>query len=76
MVVSGTRLVITESSDYVEVAHSDIGFGFRVRLGKEWRLTPGLGFGVAADLFLSVNRDGGQTLRTIGGGLVLSCTGR
>src|SRR5262249_29013726 len=64
VVVSGTRLAITEdsSSNYVEDAHSDIGFGMRIRLGKEWHVTPWLGLGVAAELFLSVNREGGQSL--------------
>jgi hypothetical protein len=77
VVVSGTRLAITDDgNDYLEHAHSDIGFGFRVRLGKEWHVAPGLGFGIAADLFFSVNRNGEQTLRSLGGGLVLTCTGR
>ena len=76
VVVSGTRLAITDASDNVEEAHSDIGFGLRMRLGKEWHVTPWLGLGVAAEFFLSVNRDGGQTLRTLGGGLLFSCTGR
>ncbi len=75
LVVSGTRLAITDSSDYVEYASSDIGFGFKVLLGKEWHLMPWFGLGLAAELFVSMNRDGGQTLRTLGGGLVLSCTG-
>lgn len=76
VVISGTRLAITDASDNVEEAHSDIGFGLRMRLGKEWHVTPWLGLGVAAEFFLSVNRDGGQTLRTLGGGLLFSCTGR
>ena len=78
VVVSGTRLAITEddSYGYVEDAHSDIGFGLRIRLGKEWHVTPWLGLGLAGEFFLSVNRSGGQTLDTLGGGLLFSVTGR
>ena len=76
LVISGTRLAITDSADYLEYGSSDIGFGFKVLLGKEWRVSSWLGLGVAGELFLSVNHDGGQTLRTIGGGLVVSCTVR
>ena len=78
VVVSGTRLAITEDDayGYVEDAHSDIGFGLRIRVGKEWHVTQWLGLGVAAEFFMSVNRDGGQTLDTLGGGLLFSITGR
>ena len=76
VVVSGTRLAITDPADEVEYGGSDIGFGFKVLLGKEWRLSSWLGLGLAGELFLSVNRDGSQTLRTLGGGLVFSVTGR
>ena len=76
LVVSGTRLAITDYGDYVEYGSSDIGFGFKVLIGKEWRVSSYLGIGLAGELFVSVNRDGGQTLRTLGGGLVFSCTGR
>src|SRR5262249_44217571 len=75
VVVSGTRLAITDAGDRVEYASSDIGFGLKVLLGKEWRLTPWLGLGVAGELFLSVNRAGGATLRTVGGAPVFSCAG-
>jgi hypothetical protein len=76
VVVSGTRLAMTDANDDVEYASSNIGFGFKALLGKEWRVSSWLGVGLAGELFLSVNRDSGQTLRTLGGGLVLSCTGR
>ena len=76
VVVSGTRLAITDPGDHIEYGASDIGFGFKVLLGKEWRLTSWLGLGLAGELFLSVNRDSRQTLRTLGGGLVFSITGR
>jgi hypothetical protein len=76
VVVSGTRLAITDPGDQVEYAGSDIGFGFKVLLGKEWRVSSWLGLGLAGELFLSVNRDGGQTLRTLGGALVFSFSGR
>ena len=76
IVVSGTRLAITNASESIEYDSSDIGFGFKVLLGKEWRITPWLGLGLAGELFLSVNRAGGETLRTLGAGLVFSCTGR
>jgi len=76
VVVSGTRLAITDAGDRVEYDSSDIGFGLKVLLGKEWHVTSWLGLGVAGELFLSVNRGGGETLRTLGGGLVFSCTGR
>jgi len=76
VVVSGTRLAITDPGDHIEYGASDIGFGFKVLLGKEWRLTSWLGLGLAGELFLSVNRDSSQTLRTLGGGLVFSITGR
>ena len=76
VVVSGTRLAITDAGDRVEYDSSDIGFGFKVLLGKEWHVTSWLGLGVAGELFVSVNRAGGETLRTLGGGLVFSCTGR
>ncbi len=76
VVVSGTRLAITDAGDYVEYASSNIGFGLKVLLGKEWLLHPAFGLGLGAELFFSVNRDGGNTLRTLGGGLVLSLTGR
>ena len=73
VVVAGTRLAITDDSD-VEYRSSDIGFGLKVLLGKEWRVTSWLGLGLAAELYLSVNRNDGQTLRTVGAGLVFSCT--
>ena len=76
VVVSGTRLAITDPGDHIEYGASDIGFGFKVLLGKEWRVTSWLGLGLAGELFLSVNRDSRQTLRTLGGGLVFSITGR
>ena len=76
VVVSGTRLAITDPGDHIEYGASDIGFGFKVLLGKEWRVTSWLGLGLAGELFLSVNRDSSQTLRTLGGGLVFSITGR
>ena len=76
VVVSGTRLAITDAGEHIEYDSSDIGFGFKVLLGKEWHLTPWLGLGLAGELFLSVNRAGGETLRTLGAGLVFSCTGR
>ena len=76
VVISGTRLAITDGGNYVEYASSNIGFGFKVLLGKEWLLHPTLGLGLGAELFFSVNRDGANTLRTLGGGLVLSLTGR
>ena len=75
VVIAGTRLAITDGGGYLEGAHSDIGFGLRFRLGKEWPVTPGVGLGLAADVFFSVNRNGEQTLHTLGGGLVLTCTG-
>ncbi|HZJ53342.1 MAG TPA: hypothetical protein VFD38_04325, partial [Myxococcaceae bacterium] len=75
VVVSGTRLAITDASDYVEYDSSDIGLGVKVLLGKDWALSSWVRLGVAGELFLSVNRDGGQTLRTLGAGLVFSCTG-
>jgi hypothetical protein len=74
VVVSGTRLAI--SNDHHEYAGSDIGFGFKALLGKEWRVSSWAGLGLAGELFLSVNRDTGQTLRTLGGGLVFSFTAR
>ena len=76
VVVSGTRLAITDAGENIEYDSSDIGFGFKVLLGKEWHVTPWLGLGLAGELFLSVNRSGGETLRTLGAGLVFSCTGR
>jgi hypothetical protein len=75
VVASGTRLVITDASDYVEYRSSDIGFGLKVLVGKEWPVSSWVRLGVAGELFLSVNRDGGQTLRTLGAGLMFSCTG-
>ncbi len=74
VVVAGTRLAITDEGDYAEHGSSDIGFGFKALLGKEWRVGPGLGLGLAGELVVSVNREGGQTLRTLGAGLVLSFT--
>ena len=76
VVISGTRLAITDSQDYVEYDSSDIGFGFKVLLGKEWLLNSSFGIGLGAELFFSANRNGGNTLRTLGGGLVLSLSGR
>jgi hypothetical protein len=75
VVVSGTRLVITDASDYIEYRSSDIGFGLKVLVGKEWPVGSWVRLGLAGQLFLSVNRDGGQTLRTLGAGLMFSCTG-
>jgi hypothetical protein len=74
VVISGTRLAITDNSDSPEYAHSDIGFGLKVLLGKEWRVSSWVGIGVAGELFLAVNRTGGEALDTLGGGLVLSVT--
>jgi hypothetical protein len=76
VVVSGTRLAITDYGDYVEYASSNIGYGMKALLGKEWLLSPYLGIGIAAEMFFSVNKDGGTTLRTLGGGLVFSLTVR
>ena len=73
VVVSATRLAITDYSN-IENAHSDVGFGLKVLLGKEWRVTPWLGLGVGVEFYLSVNRAEGQTLRTLGTGLVFSWT--
>ena len=75
VVVSGTRLAITDAGN-IEYDSSDIGFGFKVLLGKEWHLTPWLGLGLAGELFLSVNRASGGRCRTLGAGVVFSCTGR
>jgi hypothetical protein len=76
VVISGTRLAITDSGDSPEYAHSDIGFGLKVLLGKEWRVSSSIGIGVAGELFLAVNRNGGETLDTLGGGLLFSLTFR
>jgi hypothetical protein len=76
VVVSGTRLAITDSGDDVEYARSDIGFGLKILLGKEWRVDPSFGIGIAGELFLSFNRNRGETLDTVGGGLVFSFTYR
>ena len=76
VVVSGTRLAITDGGDYVTYDSSDIGFGLKVLLGKEWRVSSDVGIGVAAQLFLSVNRNGDETLDTLGGGLLFSFTFR
>jgi hypothetical protein len=73
VVLSGTRLAITDYNN-VEYRSSDIGFGLKVLVGKEWRVTHWLGLGLAAQLYLSVNRSDGQTLRTLGAGLVFSFT--
>ena len=76
VVVSGTRLAITDYGDYVEYGSSNIGYGMKALLGKEWLLNSYFGIGLAAELFFSVNKDGGNTLRTLGGGLVFSLTVR
>jgi hypothetical protein len=76
VVVSGTRLAITDGGDDVEFASSDIGFGLKVLLGKEWRVSSQFGIGLAAELFLAVNRNGDETLDTLGGGFVFSFTFR
>jgi hypothetical protein len=76
VVVSGTRLAITDGGDHVEYDASDIGFGLKVLLGKEWRVSPQFGIGLAAELFLAVNRNGDETLDTLGGGLLFSFTFR
>lgn len=72
----GTRLAITDSFGR-EFAGSQIGFGFKAAIGKEWSVTPWLGMGLAGEFFMAVNRDHAEnpgTLRTIGGGLVFSMT--
>ena len=56
VVVSGTRLAITDYGDSVEYASSDIGYGMKALLGKEWLLNSYVGLGIAAELFFSVNR--------------------
>ncbi len=77
VVVSGTRLAITDDNgEGPEYAHSDIGFGLKVLLGKEWRVSSLFGIGVAAEVFLAVNRTGGESLDTLGGGLLFSFTFR
>jgi hypothetical protein len=76
VVISGTRLAITDATGYVDYGSADIGFGFKVLLGKEWLLNSAFGIGLGAELFFSANRDGGNTLTTLGGGLVFSVTGR
>ena len=76
VVLSGTRLAITDGHDDVEYDSSDIGFGLKVLLGKEWRVSSDVGLGVAAQLFLAVNRNGDETLDTLGGGLLFSFTYR
>ena len=76
VVVSGTRLAITDYGDSVEYASSDIGYGMKALLGK----------GVAVELLrrprhrcraVLLGEPGRRTtLSTIGGGLVLSLTVR
>lgn len=74
--VSGTRLAITDPYGQ-EFGGSQIGFGFKVAVGKEWWVNPWLGMGLGGEFFFAVNRDQAGspgTLRTVGAGLVYSVT--
>ncbi|HUM11008.1 MAG TPA: hypothetical protein VLT82_08685 [Myxococcaceae bacterium] len=74
--VSGTRVAITDPYGQ-EFGGSQIGFGFKVAIGKEWWVNPWLGMGLGGEFFFAVNRDqagSSGTLRTLGAGLVYSLT--
>ena len=56
---------------------TDVGFGTRFALGKEWWVGPHWGIGVSSWFVFSLNREGGgsdATWRTFEGGLAFSAT--
>lgn len=55
-------------------ADTDLGFGVRAALGKEWFVEYSSGLGLAGVVHYSRNGDGGSTWSTFGGGVVCSFT--
>lgn len=56
---------------------TQVGFGTRIALGKEWWVSEHWGLGVALQGFLAINRDPGtaaSTRWTMGGGILFSTT--
>jgi hypothetical protein len=67
-----TRLRIETAS---ATTNSDWGFGVKMAFGKEWWVGDHWGLGIAAELFLSINRDGTFATRTtVAPGLTFSAT--
>jgi len=72
---SATVLSIDNGSG--TVGRTEVGFGAKLALGKEWWVSDHWGIGLAAQGFFAINRDQGTdapTWSTFGGGLVLSAT--
>jgi hypothetical protein len=72
---SATVLSIDNGSG--NVGRTEVGFGTKLALGKEWWVGEHWGIGLAAVGFFAINRDQGTdppTWSTFGGGLVLSAT--
>jgi hypothetical protein len=64
-------------SDVFASYTTDVGFGTRFALGKEWWVAPHWGIGVSGWFLFSFNREGGgadATWRTFAGGLGFSAT--
>jgi len=73
---SATRLA-TVDEDQRELAHSQVGYGMKVTLGKEWVVARNTGIGVAGQVVFSFNRDSGPSpasLATIGGAILFTAT--
>lgn len=63
-------------SDFFETFDSQVGFGTRVALGKEWWVTGHVGLGLAGWFNFSINKEDspGPYWRTYAGGLAFSAT--
>jgi hypothetical protein len=66
-----TRLMFVTGNTSVS---SDWGPGVKVALGKEWWVGDHWGLGIAAELLLTFNKDGGAPRTTVAPGLTFSAT--
>jgi hypothetical protein len=66
-----TRLMFVTGNTHVS---SDWGPGLKVALGKEWWVGDHWGLGIAAEVLLMFNKDGGAPRTTVAPGLTFSAT--
>jgi len=70
-----TRLVfVTNITTGATSVNSDWGPGVKLALGKEWWVGDHWGLGIAAEIFLTFNKDGGAPRTTVAPGLTFSAT--
>lgn len=70
-----TRLTFADT-ETDEGSSTNMGFGFRGAVGKEWMVGPSWAMGLAGVLQFATNedREGGPTFGTVGGGVVFSAS--